>query len=53
MILLADIVSFYPNQCKTVILPDFVKDRLTTLNRYNNDGHLTTDISYIRNQFGL
>jgi hypothetical protein len=51
MIFLADITTFYPNECRNIILSEFVADRLAIMNRYNNDGHLTEDIQYIKKQF--
>jgi hypothetical protein len=53
MILLADIVSFYPNECQGIVEPQFILDRLDILTRYNNDGHLSSDIRYIKQQFRL
>jgi hypothetical protein len=41
MILLADIVSFYPNESQSIVKHQYVAERLDILNRYNNDGHLT------------
>lgn len=53
MILLADIVAFYPYESKEVVQQQYVVDKLDILNRYNNDGHLTQDIGYIRQQFRI
>lgn len=53
MILLADIASFYPFESRGIIKQEFIADRLAILGRYNNDGHLTNEIKYIRNQFKI
>jgi hypothetical protein len=37
MIFLVDITTFYPNECRNIILSEFVADRLAIMNRYNND----------------
>ena len=53
MILLADIASFYPMESRGIIKHEFIADRLAILSKYNNDGHLSNEIKYIRNQFKI
>ena len=53
LVLLADVVSFYPNQTKSFLSPQVVQARLDTLNKYNRDGHLTANITYISRQLRL
>jgi hypothetical protein len=53
MILLADIVSFYPSESQSIVQHQYVIDRLEIMSKYNNDGHLTNEIRYIKQQFRL
>jgi len=53
IVLLTDIYSFYPQDTRFVIQQQFVIDRLDIMVRYNNDGHLTDKISFIKKAFGL
>lgn len=53
MILLTDIVSFYPIQSKEFVKIEYIKESLEIMVKYNNDGHLTQEIRYIKKQFGL
>lgn len=41
MVLLTDIVSFFPTEGHSVVNLQFVMNRVEMMSRYNNDGHLT------------
>jgi len=53
IILLADIYSFYPQESRLIIQQQYVIDRLDIMVRYNNDGHLTEKINFIKKTFGV
>lgn len=53
MVLLADITSFYPSESRAALTHEFIADRLEILNKYNADGHLTRDITYLRQTFHI
>lgn len=53
MVLLADIYSFYPQDSRITIQQQYVIDRLDIMIKYNNDGHLTEKINFIKKTFAV
>ena len=50
MVLLADVASFYSTEARQYLTRQSVNDRLSILEKYNKDGHLTDSLTYVSRQ---
>lgn len=53
LMLLGDMITILPEQISKLAMCTFVADRVTTLVKFNKDGHLNQCISYVKQQFRL
>lgn len=51
--LLADVSNIFPDLTQTLLNAGFIGDRASVLVRFNKDGHLSQNISYVKQQFHL
>jgi hypothetical protein len=51
IMLLGDISSLYPTEIMQHVSTAMISDRVSTLVKFNKDGHLSQTIAYVKQQF--